>query len=88
MKSYEKQTLKHCLNDDEFKKVYLKKYGNLDGFEEALKNTLEYCFNDAYFNPFLEKPYLDICWLKFKNLNKYINLDDIYECFYLDVNES
>lgn len=86
--SYEKQTLKHCLDDDEFKKVYIKKHGNLKGFKETLENTIEFCFNDAYFDPFLDKPYLDYTWLKFKNLKKYINLDDIYDCFYLDVNES
>jgi hypothetical protein len=67
--------------------VYIKKYGNLEGFREALESTIDYCFNSD-FKPFLDKPYLDIAWLKFKDMKKWINLDDIHECFYADVNES
>lgn len=86
-KSYKQRTLDHCLEDEYFQKVYIEKFGNLDGFREALENTIEYCFNSE-FNPFLDKPYLDICWLKFKDMKQYINLDDIWECFFHDINYS
>lgn len=86
-KGYKKRTLEHCLEDEDFQKVYIERFGNLDGFREALENTIEYCFSSE-FNPFLDKPYKDVYWLKFKDMKQYINLDNIWECFFHEINES
>lgn len=79
MKKYEKEFVKFAMTDDDFKDEYLKTKGTLKGFEDVIKEVASYCFNDEYFNPYLDKEYLDCCWLKVAN--KIINLDDIYEVF-------
>ena len=79
MKQYEKEFIKFALNDDDFKSTYLEYKSDLTGFKELIKDVANYCFNDDYFNPYLDKAYLDCCYLKINN--KIINLDDIYEVF-------
>lgn len=79
MKKYEKEFIKYALQDDDFKNTYLKHKPTLEGFNELVEDVANYCFNDAYFNPYLDKEYLDYCWLRVDN--KIINLDDIFEVF-------
>ena len=79
MNKYEKTFIKFALNDDDFKNEYLAVKGDLNNFEDLIKQVALYCFNDPYFNPYLDAEYLDCCWLKVGN--KIINLDDIYDVF-------
>lgn len=79
MNKYEKEFIKFALNDDDFKNTYLEYKSDLTGFEELIKDVANYCFNDGFFNPYLDKAYLDYCYLKVGH--KIINLDDIYEVF-------
>lgn len=79
MQTCEKEFIKFALNDDDFKGTYLEYKPDLTGFEELIEDVANYCFNDGFFNPYLDKAYLDCCYLKVGN--KIINLDDIYEVF-------
>lgn len=79
MKKYENEFIKFALQDDDFKNAYLKIKGDLNGFKSLIEEVAEYCFNDEYFNPYLDKPYLDYCYLKVGD--KIINLDDIWEVY-------
>jgi len=66
------------LNDDDFKKLYLNRKNNYNGFKDIIKDTVEIAF-DYDTALYLDKPYLDISWLKLKN--KLINLDYLWEIF-------
>ena len=79
MRIQELEFIKFALNDNDFKDTYLKYKPDLAGFEELVKQVANYCFNNDYFNPYLDKEYLDCCYLKVDD--KIINLDDIYEVF-------
>lgn len=79
MTKYEKEFIKFALNDDDFKSTQLEHKPDLTGFEELIKDVASYCFNDKLFNPYLDKAYIDCCYLKVGN--KIINLDDIFEVF-------
>ena len=87
MNKFEKAFIDFALNDDDFKNEYLSHKHTLNGFKEMIELVADYCFNDPYFNPYLDKAYVDYCYLKVGN--KIINLDDIYEAFkaYVDREE-
>jgi hypothetical protein len=58
-------------------KWYSTKFGiPLNKYLKVLKDTIYECFNSE-FNPYLDKEYLDMCWLKVDGL--IINLDDIHD---------
>lgn len=56
-------------------------------FEDVLDRTLDYCLYDGYFNPYLDKEYLDIAWAKNADTGLIYNMDDIFDIFYEILND-
>ena len=48
-------------------------------FADVVNATVEYVFNSE-FNPYIEKPYLDVSWCKGAD-GVWLNLDDIWDVF-------
>jgi hypothetical protein len=73
MKKFLYETMKH---DPEWLSVY-KQYNNnnLKGFKSTLKNCIDFFIND--FDIYLEKPYIDVSYLRYKN--KLIDLDLLHD---------
>lgn len=51
-------------------------------YEDELNYTLGYCLHDGFFNPYLDKEYIDCAWVKNKETGLIYNIDDIYDVFY------
>ena len=74
----------YVLKDDDYlKSAYNCVKTNYD-FTSILTEALNYCFHDDYFNPYLDKEYIDMRYLTVRNLDgtkRIINLDDIIDVF-------
>lgn len=51
-------------------------------YEDELNYTLEYCLHDGFFNPYLDKEYIDCAWVKNRKTGLIYNIDDMYDVFY------
>lgn len=69
------ETLK---NDEDFVNLYASYKGNLEGFEDYFKSTIENFVGD--FKIYLDKPYIDISYIKLKD-NSLIDIDLLWNIF-------
>lgn len=70
--------------DEDFIDAYASYKKNLEGYEVFLKRTIECFVSD--FNIYLDKPYIDISYLKLKN-DSLIDVDLLWEIFKSDLKE-
>lgn len=75
------ETLKH---DDDFVDLYASYQENMEGYEDYFKSTIEHFVGD--FNIYLDKPYIDISYIKFKD-NMFIDIDLLWGIFKDGLNE-
>lgn len=67
------------IHDKDFKNEFAKH--NLKvSYKNTIKELLDYVLNSE-FNPYLDKEYLDITWLRDNSTNTIYNLDDIFEVY-------
>ena len=83
--SYEKE-VRQCISEDNLWRDYYKKhYKGTKRFKHIVDSVINYVFYSE-FNPYLERRYRDISWLEVAE-GVYLNLDDIWEEFCLQVTE-
>lgn len=78
---YEIDFVKKFMLEDENMKWAYDEYNKSEySFSDTIDQLLEYCFY-SYFNPYLDKKYLDYAWLCDNNTGKIYNLDDMYDVY-------
>jgi hypothetical protein len=71
-------------NDIDFKLVYYKEYKKIKGYKALLKENIRF-FVENY-DIYLDKPYLDISYLKVND--KIVDIDLLYDIFKNNLSES
>ena len=78
--NYKTELHKHMHEDPMYKDYYNAHKGKCTvPFDKVVRSAIDYIFGDT-FNPYMDKPYLDISWLKVDE-NVYLDLDSIWEAF-------
>lgn len=82
MKKNEIEFVKNFLmKNKDFQKCYIE-HNKIDylTFEGSIDYLLDYVFYSD-FNPYLDKCYLDMCWLKDETSGLIYNIDDMYDYY-------
>lgn len=76
----------YMIGSSDFRNCYIDYNKSDKDFITTIDELLDYCFNSE-FDPYLDECYLDMCWLKDNETGLIYNVDDMWECYKLDLME-